>query len=258
MGRGLVVLAVAATALSLAGVAQAAERPYLVGAATHSINPAPDGRFARKPVYLGGYGIGGGSPVLAGRPATGMLGNGLRSAPSPSPTATAPSRSPTSRRRAGSPRSRTGPRPGRHAQGGRAPHGGVLRAEDVVIQTTTATPGRMRSACGAACRTSTCVRADQTVTTIVESFWAMQPAKLYYGTAHGRDLLSNQFDYDEANKSVDSDVRVLQARDGDRVLATLLNFSAHTTVLGSGNTKASGDWARPRTRCSSSASAARP
>ena len=70
----------------------------------------------------------------------------------------------------------------------------------------------------------------------------MAPAKLYYGTAPGRDLLSNQFDYDEANKAVDSDVRVLQARDGDTPLVTLLNFSAHTTVLGAGNTKVSGDW----------------
>jgi hypothetical protein len=37
-------------------------------------------------------------------------------------------------------------------------------------------------------------------------------------------------------------VRVLQARDGKKNLFTLLNFSAHTTVLGSSNTKASGDW----------------
>ena len=57
--------------------------------------------------------------------------------------------------------------------------------------------------------------AERTVDAIVEAFWAMAPAKLYYGTAPGRDLLSNQFDYDEANKVVDSDVRVLQARDGD-------------------------------------------
>ena len=59
----------------------------------------------------------------------------------------------------------------------------------------------------------------------------------------GRDLLSNQFDYDAANKVVDSDVRVLQARDADgKPFATLLNFSAHATVLGSSNTKVSGDW----------------
>src|SRR5437773_5340937 len=61
-------------------VAQAAPpKPtyYLVGAASRSINPDPDGTFAGKPVYLGGYGIGGGSPVLEGRPATGILGDGI-------------------------------------------------------------------------------------------------------------------------------------------------------------------------------------
>ena len=52
-------------------------QPYLVGAASRSINPDPDGTFAGKPVYLGGYGIGGGSPVFEGRPATGVLGEGL-------------------------------------------------------------------------------------------------------------------------------------------------------------------------------------
>ena len=71
----------------------------------------------------------------------------------------------------------------------------------------------------------------------------MRPGILYYGTAPGRDLLSNQFDYDPPNQSVDSDVRVLQARSpSGRPFATLLNFSAHTTVLGSGNRKVSGDW----------------
>src|SRR5947207_14087322 len=51
---------------------------YLVGAASRSINPDPDRTFAGKPVYLGGYGIGGGSPVLEGRPATGILGDGIQ------------------------------------------------------------------------------------------------------------------------------------------------------------------------------------
>src|SRR2546423_4768376 len=51
---------------------------YLVGVGSRSINPDPDGTFAGKPVYLGGYGIGGGSPLLKGRPATGILGSGLR------------------------------------------------------------------------------------------------------------------------------------------------------------------------------------
>ena len=85
--------------------------------------------------------------------------------------------------------------------------------------------------------------ADRTVEAIVEAFRTMQPGTLYYGTAPGRDLLSNQFDYDAANQAVDSDVRVLQARTAaGRPFATLLNFSAHPTVLGSSNRKVSGDW----------------
>ena len=84
---------------------------------------------------------------------------------------------------------------------------------------------------------------DRTVEAIDEAYRTMQPGTLYYGTAPGRDLLSNQFDYDPPNQSVDSDVRVLQARSpSGKPFATLLNFSAHTTVLGSGNHKVSGDW----------------
>ena len=61
-------------------------------------------------------------------------------------------------------------------------------------------------------------------------------------TAPGRDLLSNQFDYDASNQAMDSDVRVLQARDpSGRPFATMLDFSAHATVLGSSNTKVTGD-----------------
>ena len=89
----------------------------------------------------------------------------------------------------------------------------------------------------------------QTVDAIVDSFNSRQKGKLYYGTAPGIDpvggdrLLNNQFDYDKANHAMDSDVRVLQARDAQgNAFATMLNFSAHSTVLGSGNTKATGDW----------------
>ena len=49
---------------------------YSVGIAQRSINPDTDGTFAGQPVYLGGYGIGGGSPIFAGRAATGILGGG--------------------------------------------------------------------------------------------------------------------------------------------------------------------------------------
>lgn len=84
--------------------------------------------------------------------------------------------------------------------------------------------------------------ADRTVDAIAQAFAGMRPGGLFYGTAPGRDLLSNQFEYDEENKVVDSDVRVLQAREpSGKPFATLLNFSAHTTVLGSSNRKVSGD-----------------
>src|SRR4051812_26679454 len=77
----------AATALAVAPVATAKphkpHKPrksrtstYEVGLATRSINPNPDGSYAGAPVYLGGYGIGGGSPVLEGRAATGILRDG--------------------------------------------------------------------------------------------------------------------------------------------------------------------------------------
>ena len=81
-GTGAILLLAAAvlgvcTLLIAAPAAEANTPRYLVGAATRSINPDPDGTFAGAPVYLGGYGIGGGSPVLAGRPATGVLGDGI-------------------------------------------------------------------------------------------------------------------------------------------------------------------------------------
>jgi hypothetical protein len=239
------VLAVAAIALSLVGAAQAAAQPYLVGAARHSINPDPDGTFAGKPVYLGGYGIGGGSPVLAGRPATGVLGKGLSvaafavsdgdsifaiadieaqgwfAAMKNGPYGLVDMRKEVQRRTAG-----------------------VLPAENIVIQSNHSHSGPDALGVWGGVPTEYLQYVfEQTVNTIVEAVWSMAPGRLYYGTAPGRDLLSNQFDYDEANKAVDSDVRVLQSRDENgKPLVTLLNFSAHTTVLGGGNTKASGDW----------------
>src|SRR5436190_22555540 len=76
--------AIAAAALVLAPAtpakkhrAKAGKPHYEVGIAVRSINPGPDGKFDGRPVYLGGYGIGGGSPVFAGRAATGILRDGV-------------------------------------------------------------------------------------------------------------------------------------------------------------------------------------
>ncbi len=239
---GLIVLVLALLAAP-AYAAPAAK--YEVGIATRSISPDPDGTFAGQPVYLGGYGIGGGSPVLAGRAASGVLGEG------PSVRAFAVS-------------------DGAHAfaiadietQGWFAatkngPYGlidmrkaveeatgGALPAESVVVQSDHSHGGADTiGVWGGVPDEYMAFMKDQTVAAIVEAFGTMQPGTLWYGTAPGRDLLSNQFDYDAANAVVDSDVRVLQARDKKkRPFATLLNFSAHSTVLGSGNTKITGDW----------------
>src|SRR4051812_9911496 len=77
--RMTVTLLAAAALLACAPAAGAKTFPphYEVGIATRSINPGPDGKFDGQPVYLGGYGIGGGSPVFEGRPATGVLRGGV-------------------------------------------------------------------------------------------------------------------------------------------------------------------------------------
>jgi hypothetical protein len=220
------------------------EPTYFVGAASRSINPDPDGTFAGKTVYLGGYGIAS-PPADAGRPATGFLGDGIHVrafAVSDGEHATAIADI--------------------EAQGWfvaqqDAPYGlldmrkaveektkGALKASSVIVQSDHSHGGidGMGVWGGIPVEYRKFIF-DQTVAAIVEAYEKRRAGTLYYGTAPGRDLLSNQFDYDDANKAMDSDVRVLQARDkAGKPFVTLLNFSAHATVLGSGNTKATGDW----------------
>jgi hypothetical protein len=100
---------------------------------------------------------------------------------------------------------------------------------------------------------------NQTVDAIVDAWSHQQRATLWYGTAQsgveGRNkvpedtrdpLLTNQMlnDPTGANDPMDDELRVLQARDPDTggPLATILNLNSHPTVLGSSNTKATGDW----------------
>jgi hypothetical protein len=89
----------------------------------------------------------------------------------------------------------------------------------------------------------------------------MVPAHLYYGTAKGgvagkdpEALITNQFSNDPANQAVDDELRVLQAKDAKtgKVVVTYLNFSAHPTVLGGGNTLVSADYTTPLARLLSS------
>jgi hypothetical protein len=230
-----------------APAAHAALKPvkprYLVGAATRSINPDTDGTFAGKPVYLGGYGIGGGSPVLAGRPATGVLGDGISVRAFAVSDGAHPFAIADIETQGWFVAVKNGPYgllDMRKQVEQRT--GGALPAESVVIQSDHSHSGPdPLGVWGGIPDEYMRYIADRTVEAIVAAYASMHPARLYYGTAPGRDLLSNQFDYDESNKAVDSDVRVLQAR-GEGPPITLLNFSAHTTVLGSSNTKVSGDW----------------
>ena len=100
---------------------------------------------------------------------------------------------------------------------------------------------------------------DQTVSAIVDAWRNLKPAQLRYGVAHagvvgeeaqfpptgGSDpVLTNQFSNDPNNQVMDDEIRVLQASDPDSgaVLATYVNYSAHPTVLGSSNTKVTGDY----------------
>jgi hypothetical protein len=246
----------ALVALALAAVATPAEakkpaKPpkqpkYEVGLATRSISPDADGTFAGQPVYLGGYGIGGGSPVLAGRPATGILGEG------PSVRAFAVTDDEGNAFAIADVETQ-----GWFAATKNGPYGlidmrkavaeatgGALPAESVVVQSDHSHGGADTiGVWGGVPDEYMEFMKQQTVDAIVEAFESRERGTLWYGTAPGRDLLSNQFDYDEVNKVVDSDVRVLQARDdAGEPFATMLNFSAHSTVLGSGNTRITGDW----------------
>jgi hypothetical protein len=244
---GIAALAVALLVLAgpvAAGSAGLAPKPrYLVGAATRSINPDPDGTFAGKPVYLGGYGIGGGSPVFKGRPATGVLGDGISVRAFAVSDGQVPFAIADIETQGWFVAIKDGPYgllDMRKEVERRT--GGALPAENVVIQSDHSHSGPDPiGVWGGVPEEYMRYMAERTVEAIVAAYSSMHPARLYYGTAPARDLLSNQFDYDEANKVVDSDVRVLQAR-GDGPPITLLNFSAHATVLGSSNTRVSGDW----------------
>src|SRR4051794_37146821 len=244
-------LAVSA-ALALAAGAPAAHAKttkdrggYLVGVAARSINPDANGKFDGRPVYLGGYGVGGGSPVFAGRPATGVLRDGVQTRAiviGDGKDAVAIADAELQGWFAASRDGAYGIQDVRNAV--EKATGGALKASQVIVQSDHSHSGPdLLGVWGGAPASYRAYVVKQTVDAILEAWRTRRRGALYYGTAPGRDLLSNQFDYDQANQAMDSDVRVLQARDDrGRTFATLLNFSAHATVLGSSNTKATGDW----------------
>src|SRR5947209_2154968 len=243
MSRSIVLACALALLLAPAAFAK---RPssYEVGIASRSINPGADGTWQGQPVYLGGYGISS-PPVQPGRPATGILGDGasvraivIGDGKHLLAVADAELQ-------------------GWFAKAKDGPYGimdvrkqvaarthGALSPSDIVVQSDHSHGGPdLIGVWGGAPAAYRAFVVQQTADAIVDAYQHRRRGRLYYGTAPGADLLSNQFGYDPANTSLDSDVRVLQARDDSgRTFATLLNFSAHATVLGSDNKKVTGDW----------------
>jgi len=227
--------------------------PYLVGVSSRSINPEADGTWRGQPVYLGGYGIGGGSALFSGRPATGVLGDGIHVRAfvvSAGGGTLAFANIETQGMFAADKDGPYGLQDIGPAVAART--GGKLAAESVIVQAshTHAGPDTMGVWGGVPVSYRRHI-AEQATAAIVDAYTHRRRAALRYGTADGHSLLANQFAYDAAhgNNTLDSEVHVLQAtsRRG-RPFATLLNFSAHTTVLGSDNTKASGDWVQSANR----------
>jgi hypothetical protein len=85
---------------------------------------------------------------------------------------------------------------------------------------------------------------DQTVGAIVEAYESREEADLWVGAVDATALLRSQFDQ-PPNDVVDGELRVLVATEVNspaKPLAALINYAAHATVMGSGNTLISGDW----------------
>jgi len=218
---------------------------YSIGLASRSIAPGADGKYNGGDVHLGGYGFGTGTPIGDRKPADGILADG--------PHVRAFSLS-----------------DGKHVfafadievQGWfvankdlpyglvdmrkavQAQTGGALKADQVLIQSDHTHGGAdPMGVWGGVPLSFRKFMFDQTVAAIVDAWQHRTPANLYYGWAPARDLQSNQFDYDASNKVMDSDLRVLQARKSDGTpVATILDYSAHPTVLGSSNQHITGDW----------------
>ena len=86
---------------------------------------------------------------------------------------------------------------------------------------------------------------DQTVGAIVDAWAARRAAELRVGSVDATDLIRSQFDA-PPNDVVDGELRVLAAvapgADDGAPFGVLINYAAHATVMGGGNTLLSGDW----------------
>lgn len=86
---------------------------------------------------------------------------------------------------------------------------------------------------------------DQTIGAILDAYAARRDAELWSGGVDATDLIRSQFS-EPPNDEVDGELRVLAAvapgGDPAEPFGLLINYAAHATVMGSGNTLVSGDW----------------
>jgi hypothetical protein len=240
---------------------------YRVGMAARSVALDANGTFAGQPVYLGGYGLGNGQAIGGvhyddGRAATGNLADGIHVRAAVISTGTSKQNYAIADIE----------NQGCFAQNKQG-YGLITMRKQVAERTKGALPADhvnvqcdhshggpdLIGAWGGVPTEYLAYVQKQTVDAIVAAFNAQRPARLWYGTAQsgveGRDqlpedkndpLLTNQMlgDPTGANDVMDDELRVLQARDPKTgaPFATILNLNAHPTVLGSSNTKATGDW----------------
>jgi hypothetical protein len=254
MRRALVLLA-ALLALAPAAAHAADPSVYQVGFGSRSINPDASELTATSDadkVFLGGYGIGCCEPGNAGRWATGILddptgelGHGLdvRAIAIGDGAKTIVLADATLQGWF------TATRDGAYGivdvrKDIEKATGGAVKATDIVVQSdhSHSGPDLIGPWGGAPLAYRQYVK-DQTEAAILEAIHSMAPATLWYGVSDGTALLSNQFGGDPNNPDIDGEVRVLQARDPQTgaVQHTMLDFSAHATVLGA-QPFASGDW----------------
>jgi len=86
---------------------------------------------------------------------------------------------------------------------------------------------------------------DQTIGAILDAYAARRAAELWTGSVDATDLIRSQFSA-PPNDEVDGELRVLAAvppgGSPGEPFGMLINYAAHATVMGGGNTLVSGDW----------------
>jgi hypothetical protein len=274
LGAATVPGALAATAHPTAAPRAAS---YLVGGGVQDINPTP-AMLAGHTFYLGGYGFSDGkignrvqNPLLPGRYATGILGDGAHSraiAISDKQHTIVLGQIETqgyfAAYKAG-PYGITEIRKDASATiaslaAGKPTAAPVPSASQILVDSDHSHGGPDTVGVWGGVPTSYLrLVHDRTVAAIVDAWKALRPATLTFGVAHagvesettqypptGDDdpLLTNQYSDDPDNQVMDDEIRVLQAHDPKTgaVLDTYVNYSSHPTVLGSSNTLVTGDY----------------